>query len=1030
MHYLILIVAWATCVSAQVSTTPGSIGAFTSGMFGGVRARAIGPAAMSGRIADIAVVDTNSAIFYVGAAGGGVWKTLNGGTTFKAVFDEHQQSIGAITIDQQRADTLWVGTGESWVRNSVSAGDGIYRSTDAGVTWSHCGLAATERIARIVIDPQDPRTIYVAALGTLWNEGSDRGVYKSTDFGTTWTKILYVDGRTGCADLVIDPKQPSTLIACMWQVQRRPWSFNSGGPRSGMYRSTDGGSTWTRIERGMPPGDLGRMAVAFSPVDPTVVYANIEADSTGFFRSTDNGISWERRYSGFASTIRPFYFSRIVADPVVKDRIWKTGLNLHRSDDGGVTWSTHAGSAHSDHHAIWIDPADEDHVIMGTDGGAYVSRDRGKTCRFIGNLPISQFYHVTVDDRRPYNVYGGLQDNGSWTGPSQNEGGIQNADWTLLGGGDGFHVVADGNDPSVVYWESQGGNLNRYDRSSNEARSIRPTPTPGMPDLRWNWNTPIVRPAKRPHILYTGSQYVHRTTDRGVTWKVISPDLTTNDSTKLRQDQGGGLSLDNSSAENHCTIVSIAESPVDSMLIWAGTDDGNLQVTTNGGATWKNVVGSMTGIPRNTWVSYVEPSHVDRKTVYVTLDGHATGDMQTYVLRSTDLGATWQRLDTTGLHGWAHVVRQDPVHTELLYLGTEQGLYLSFDAGSTWAAFRNGIPPVAIRDMVMHPTEHDLVLATHGRGIYIIDDVEVLRAVRPTTFTADCTVLPTKKAVRRVSGSAGSWFNGDDAYTGETASTDAAVWYYLRDRHMRGKFEIAIIDAAGKVIRTVPGSPRRGINKVDLPLRRKAPATAASDAGFAGGSFIGPLIAEGRYTVEIRKGTDTLRTFLDVVTDTIYKHSAKDRELQQATVDSLYILNEDLAVSVARIRTLRDTVRMRLADTTFDAETRRAMQTLHDTAVAVNNDLVNSKVGFVTGEEQLRERLATLYGEVNGYLGRPSESQLLLMSGLAKRVIDGMNRVERVLRDDVAVANAALRATSKRAIGVEPRETTYQRLTK
>jgi len=1029
MRILLLFVAVATTSFAQVPAGSTGSTTFTSGMFGGVRARSLGPATMSGRVSDLAVVDTNAARIYIGAAGGGVWRSINGGTTFKPVFDEHQQSIGAIAIDQRHPDTVWVGTGESWVRNSVSAGDGVYRTTDGGVTWTHCGLQATERIARVVIDPNTPSTVYVAAVGALWNEGEDRGVYKSTDFGATWKKVLHVDARTGCADLAIDPSDPNVLIASMWQVQRRPWSFHSGGPGSGLYRSTNGGATWTKIDAGIPRGDLGRAALAFSPVDPTTVYANIEADSTGFFRSTDRGVTWQRRYSGFASTIRPFYFSRVVADPVVKDRVWKTGLNLHRSDDGGETWMTLASSAHSDHHALWVNPRDNNHLVMGTDGGAYESRDKGKTCRFYPNLPLSQFYHVSVDNQRPYNVYGGLQDNGSWTGPSRREGGIRNADWTLLGGGDGFHVVADGTDPSIVYWESQGGNLNRYDRTSNEARSIKPTAGDGTPDLRWNWNTPIVRPARRPNVIYTGSQFVHRSSDKGVTWQVISPDLTTNDSTKLQQDEGGGLSLDNSSAENHCTVVAIAESPLDSMMLWAGTDDGNLQVTTNGGRSWKNVSPRLASAPSGAWVTYIEPSMHDRSTVFATLDGHGTGNMHTYVLRSTDAGATWNMLDTTGLRGWAHVVRQDPVRPTLLYLGTEQGLYISFDQGTSWAAFRNGIPGVAVRDIVFQEREKDLVLATHGRGIYIIDDLEILRSVDPTAMTSDLQVLPSRPAIRRVSGSAGAWFNGDDEFLGQTYSDAASIWYYLRDRHMRGKFEIAIIDAAGTTIRTVPGSPRRGINNVELPLRRKAPATAASDAGFAGGSFLGPLIAEGTYTVEIRKGADTVRTTMLVETDTIYKHSAADRAMQQQTVDRLYALNEELAVTVARVRSLRDTLTARLADATLPANVASTLTAVRDTAAVINATLANTKIGFVTGEEQLRERLATLYGEVNAYLGRPSAAQLALVDILASRVADATRSVEQLLAGDAATLNATLSASGYRPVPLETRDTTYRRLT-
>lgn len=1000
---------------------------FTSGMFGGVRARSIGPAAMSGRISDIAVVDTNSAIMYVGAAGGGVWKTVNGGTTFKPVFDEYVQSIGAIAIDQAHPDTVWVGTGESWVRNSVSAGDGLYRTTDAGTTWTHVGLSSSERIARIVIDPRDPKTVYVAVTGTLWSESEERGLYKTTDFGATWTKVLYVDPRTGCADVAIDPKRPSTLIAGMWEFKRRPWTFHSGGPGSGMYRSTNGGKTWTRITKGLPAGDLGRIAVAFSPVDPKTVYANVEADSTGFFRSTDNGVSWTRRFSGMASTIRPFYFSRIVADPKVKDRVWKTGLNLHRTDDGGELWITQTPSAHSDHHAVWVDPLDNDHVITGTDGGIYESRDRGRSCRFFGNLPLSQFYHVSVDDQRPYRVYGGLQDNGSWSAPSRRSGGIGNADWTFLGGGDGFHVVPDGNDPSIVFWESQGGNLNRRDQRSDESRSVQPVADSGTPDLRWNWNTPIVRPAKRPHVLYTGSQHVHRTTDRGVSWTVLSPDLTTNDSTKLNQKESGGLSVDNSSAENHCTVVSIAESPLDSNLIIAGTDDGNLLVTNDDGATWTNVADRNTLVPRHTWVSFVEPSPHDRRTLFVTYDGHGTGDMRTYVCKSTDLGKTWTMLDTAGLRGWAHVIKQDPVRPNLLFLGTEFGLYVSMDGGASWAGFRNGIPPVAVRDMAFQEREADLVLATHGRGIYIIDDLDVLRAFDPKALTSDLTVMPTKPAVRRLGGG-GRWFGGDEQYAGEDASDDAAVWYVLRDRHMRGKFEISIIDAGGKVIRTVPGSPRRGINKVELPLRRKAPATAQSDVGGAFGSFLGPFIAEGRYTVELRKGTDTVRTTLDIMTDTIYKHSAEDRTLQQATIERLFDLNEELAVTVARIRAIRDTLQRRCVAGVLTGDDLKAIQTIRDTMTSVNNGLVNSKVGLLTGEEQLRERLSSLYGEVNGYLGRPTEAQLTSTKVLGARVAEGTTRVESVLADDVPRANEILRRAGMAPVAVEPRAATVRRM--
>lgn len=967
---------------------------FTGGMLGPLRARSLGPAVMSGRISDIAVVDTAPRRFYVGAAGGGVWRTTNAGVTFTSVFDDYPQSIGAITIDQQRPDTVWVGTGESWTRNSVSVGEGIYRTTDEGKTWTKCGLDSTERISQIVIHPKDPKTIYVAVPGPLFNDSDHRGLYRSTDFGSSWSKILSGDARTGCSDVVVDPKNPKIMVASMWSFRRTPYSFVSGGQGSGIFRSTDAGSTWTRVHKGLPSGEMGRVALAMSPQDPKLIYASVESSESAMYRSTDGGLSWERRYVGSVVDIRPFYFSRLVCDPKDKNVVYKCGIQMFRSDDGGLTFTTIATAAHSDHHSVWIDPSNTQHVIFGTDGGAYETYEQGKSVRFFQNLPISQFYHVTTDDAIPFNVYGGLQDNGSWRGPSDADGGITNGVWKFVGGGDGFNVAPERADASIVYWESQGGNLNRTNLRTKETKNITPTPEDGTSTLRYNWNTPIVR-GRRDGVIYAGSQYLHKSTNGGDTWVRISADLSTNDGTKLTQAESGGLTLDNSSAENHCTIFSIAESPRNESIVWVGTDDGNLQRTTNGGTTWNMVAPPSALLPSNTWVSSVEPSPHDDSTCYVTFDGHMRGDMRTYVARTTDLGTTWSLLPVNEVKGYAHIIRQDPVRPHILYLGTEFGLWISLDDGATWIAFRNNLPSVAVRDIAFQQRDHALAIATHGRGIYVIDELDVLRAIDPSAIRDEITVLPTVPAIRAQGGGAGRWFGGDAEFVGESRSESARVWYVLKDRHVRGSFTITIKDISGNVIRSVPGLSRKGLNSVELPMRMPAPITASSEVSGAFGSLIGPLLAEGTYAVELNKAGTIATTTIQVLTDTVYGHSTSDREAQQKLVTQLYKLNEELAITVAQIQAGRDELLRRLTDTTLSDQTTKAtIKAGFDSLDALNKVLVNTKVGRVTGEEQLRERLSSLYAEVNGYLGRPTSSQLSLASSLETRVAEATSRAQ------------------------------------
>src|SRR5829696_3425483 len=681
-----------------------------SNTFGGLEARAIGPAVMGGRIAAIDAVPKDPLTVYVGAAGGGVWKSTDGGIAWKSVFDDNVQSIGAIAIDPKSPKTVWVGTGESWTRNSTSVGDGLYKSTDGGDSWQRVGLENSERIARIQVSPADGNTVWACVTGHLWGSHEERGVFKTTDGGKTWKKVLYVDADTGCSDLSVDPQDPSIVFAGMWQFRRNPWSFRSGGKGSGLYKSTDGGETWRPLKTGLPAGEKGRIAVALAPSRPSVVYALVEAAEPALYRSDDVGESWRQVNSSFNVQVRPFYFARLVVDPTDFNTVYKPGLLLTVSTDGGKTFnaaislSGFGGGPHSDHHALWINPGNPNEMLLGTDGGVYMSYNKGLQWRFLKTLPVSQFYHVSYDMSRPYRVFGGLQDNGSWAGPSSGIGGtIQNRDWVNIGGGDGFWAFSDPTDSDLVYVEYQGGSISRRRISTGEEKIIKPLPGADEPSYRFNWNTPVHVSPNEPGTIYLGSQFLFRSRDKGDSWERISPDLTTNDPKKQQQLQSGGLTRDNSSAENHTTIYSISESPRNGKVIWVGTDDGNLQVTRDGGAHWTNVAPNVAGLPKGTWVSTVEAGRFDEGTAFATFDGHQTGDMKTYVYRTADFGQTWRPLASDALSGYAHVIKQDLENPDLLFLGTEHGLFISVDGGSRWARFTGRFPKVAVRDLAIQP---------------------------------------------------------------------------------------------------------------------------------------------------------------------------------------------------------------------------------------------------------------------------------------------------------------------------------------
>ena len=976
--------------------------------FGGLQPRNIGAAAMSGRIAAIDAVEGDRLTLYVGAAGGGVWKSLDGAITFKPVFDKQGQSVGAIAIDRQDVKTVWVGTGESWVRNSVSVGDGIYKTTDGGDTWQRMGLEQSERIARIVIDPQHDDTVYVAATGHLWDAHPERGVYRTRDGGKTWQRVLFVNENTGCADIAIDPEDPGTLYAAMWQFRRTPYSFNSGGPASGLYKSTDGGDTWRRLTNGLPAGDLGRMAVSVSPARPARVYAFVEAKHSAMYRSDDKGETWTALSTAAGVIARPFYFAYVIADPKDPDRVYKPATGLFVSDDGGKTFSGIGGGVHSDYHALWINPLDTDEILVGTDGGLYATADRGNSWRFVGSLPVSQFYHVSFDMEWPYNVYGGLQDNGSWMAPSRKPGGIANPHWRVLGGGDGFWAFADPTDRDITYVEYQGGNILRVRKSTGETKELRPFRAKDEPEYRFNWNTPIHVSLARPGTLYLGAQFLFRSRDRGETWERISPDLTTNDPLKQKQSQSGGITLDNSSAENHTTLYTICESPKNPDVIWVGTDDGNLQVTRDGGKTWTLVSRKIAGLPPNTWVTCVEASHFAEGTAYATFDGHQTGDMKTYVYRTTDFGRTWQNMGTADLRGYAHVVREDLVKPELLFVGTEWGLFLSIDGGTQWSQLKGEFPSVAVRDMAIHPREHDLLIATHGRGIWVLDDLSAVRALTSEVLAADARFLPSRPSVMVIPSSE-QRFEASE-YRGRSLEDATAVTYYLKKRHMFGDLRLEVFDAKGQLITSTPGAKRRGLNRVSWSTRLKGPKVPpASNLVPQAFAFVGPQLPEGTYTVRLVRGADTLTSEVQLVADPRSPHSVEERAAQREAAHRLYRDLERLTYVVDAIIDVRDQARTR-ADKLGKADalgkklgaTADKLDDLRRSLVAVREG------GSITGEEKLREKLGRLYGGVNGYEGRPTNSQLRYADVLEGELAAAQSDFENLTGRELITLNAGL----------------------
>ncbi len=826
-----------------------------------LRFREIGPAIMGGRVDDMAVVESDPSIVYIATASGGIWKTTNRGTTWKPIFDhEATSSIGDITLAPSDPSVVWVGAGEPNNRQSSSWGNGVYRSTNGGETWTHRGLADTHHIGRIVVHPLNPDVAYVAALGHLWGPNKERGVYKTTDGGKTWTQVLHINEDTGVVDIAMDPESPHTLYAAAYQRRRTPYGFNGGGPHSGVYKSTDSGATWAKLTQGLPgSGDVGRIGLQVYRSDPRIVYASLEHPEGGVFRSEDYGETWTRMSD---MNYRPSYYSKIFIDPNSDRNIWSLGDLLYYSLDGGRTWGNDRSyRIHPDFHALWINPANSLHMIAGSDGGMNWSYDGGLTWDYVNTLPLGQFYQISVDMRQPYYVCGGLQDNGNWCGPSAttHHQGIPNDEWYRLGGNDGMYMPIDPTDFNTVYVGYEDGKVERRDLRTEVSKNIQPRPASGDPPYRFQWDSPLMLSPHDPKTVYAGAQFLLKSTDRGDTWTRISPDLTTGvdrDSLPIMGTAQGPqvLSL-NDGVRSYPCITTLAESPLRAGVFYVGTDDGNLQVSRDGGKTWANVVKRIPGLPEGTYVSRVVASQHAEGTAYATFDGHRGGDFNIYVYTTKDYGQTWQAI-SNGFprdNGTVNVITEHPRNPDLLFAGTEFGAYVSFNRGKKWQRLKMNLPTAPVDDIVIHPRDNDLLLGTHGRSIWILDNITALDQLNSDVLTSDLHLFDMRPAVEWAMTFTKRWV-GDKMFSGANPPYGAMIDYYLRQASS-GSVKITVLDEQGKTVREIEGPGNTGINRAiwDLRLAPPGPPPAGYRKPFALPPM-GALVPPGDYTVRVESG--------------------------------------------------------------------------------------------------------------------------------------------------------------------------------
>ena len=883
-----------------------------------MKPRNIGPGGMSGRVTSIDVVEANPEIMYVGTASGGIWKSTSGGVKWDPIFEkELTASIGAVAIQQSNPSVIWAGTGEGNPRNSLNGGFGIYKSLDAGKTWKGMGLEKTRHIHRVLIDPTNPDIVYVGAIGSPWGEHKERGVYKTIDGGKSWKQILFTNNKSGVADLIMDPKNPNKIIASMWEHKRDPWFFKSGGPGSGVYITHDGGDNWKQIteKEGFPKGELGRIGVAIAPSNPDIIYALVEAKKNALYKSEDGGFKWKKINEKPGIGNRPFYYSEIYVDPQNENRLYTVFTYINVSQDGGKSFDELMpaygvdNGVHPDHHAWWIDPNNGKFMIDGNDGGLNITKDGGKSWRFIGNIPVAQFYHINVDNEFPYNVYGGMQDNGSWRGPAYvwKDQGIRNSYWQELSFGDGFDVVPDKDDSRYGWSMSQQGSVVRYDHITGNNYSVKPTHTAANVQLRFNWNAAIQMDPFDNNTLYFGSQFVHKSRDKGLTWAVISPDLSTNNPEKLKQAESGGLTMDATGAENHCTILVIEPSILQKDILWAATDDGQVHLTKDGGTTWTNVAKNLKGLPENSWITQIKASNKNKGEALLIANDYRRFNYTPYAYRTKNYGKSWERIvDENDVQSYALCIIEDPENENLLFLGTDDGLYISLNAGDKWTKWTEGFPTVPVKDLVIHPREHDLIIGTFGRAAWVLDDIRPLRAMASKNISTKKLVLfapPTAYQAKNQQPT-GSRFGADALYQGENRKGGALISYYIEvpekgketdddekeereEKQDKSKIkydsiQLAIFDGARQIRTLKFKTPKEsGVHKTSWYLNEKGVARASRKISKSKREPSGVSVKPGIYQLKM--------TFGEAISEQTIKVEFDPRlEISEAAINQKY----------------------------------------------------------------------------------------------------------------------------------------------
>ncbi len=1031
--------AFFALVALCFAQAPGQV-KVSPDLLSGLHWRSIGPAVFGGRVTSVVGVPGDPYILYAGHSTGGLWKSTNGGVTFESIFNTgNTLGVGAIALSPDNPNVIYLGTGEGNPRNSASYGDGIYKSLDGGATWKHMGLKDAERFTRIVVNPLHPEIVFAAAMGHEWGPNTERGIYRSTDAGETWKRVLYVNETTGASDVALDHHNPNIVYAGMWDYLRQPWHLRSGGPGSGLYRSSDGGETWEKLtdpalRNGLPTDTLGRIGVRVSRSNPEVVYAIIQSRQGILWRSGDGGTHWEMVNDERTIDTRAFYFTNIRIDPSDENRVYSPTGSLMVSSDGGRTFtSIPYNKLFGDCHDLWIDPKNPWRLLSGSDGGLFVSNDRGRNWDFLNNMPMAQVYHMAVDNDIPYHVLGGFQDHEVWRGPSTrwNEVGAGGRDWRrILPFGDGSFVAVDPRDSNIIYFDAQ-DTLTSVDMRNHEERRIEPYPVAtagagaGAMKYRYNWTAPLLLSPTDPSVLYYGANVLFKSTDGGYSWQTISPDLTTNNPAEEGL-SGGPVTYDNTTAEFHCTITAIAQSALDANVLWVGTDDGNLQLTRDGGKTWKNVVGNIGGLPAASWVSSVNTSYFQAGTAFVAFDRHQMNDFGSYAYVTHDFGETWTRI-SSGLRSYVNVIAQDPRQADLLYAGTELGFFASFDGGRDWTDLRLGLPPVPVDDLRVEARFDDLVIGTHGRGFYILDDVTPLQQLAAAR-NQKVTLFAPVPCYRYMPWSDTSTVSGS-VWLAQNKPYGSIINYYLSEP-VRGPVRLEILDSTGKTISRLEGPGAEGVNRVVWNLRENpfgtpaagpgarsaggpgrggtAPRRARGGPGGFGGFAPSMVALPGEYTVRLEALGQTETQKLEVLMNPRIHVTPADLGAYREAMLRLLGMQNAMRGALGRIESLDSQLAALPSRGVSDQQALALAKEIRQELAPIREDLMPGP--YSPEHLNLMSRIGQLTQQVSGYTGRPTVPQMQYI-GIFEQQLDGvMSRLNQLVSTKVAQLNARLAA--------------------